>query len=151
MATAPPQCHSMHRELGYGEDGADHRDDVYDQRPKDQAEDAVQNFGLDRLDPRLEAQLSFAQGAAQSRDCSPLRSPFVANSAPSAASCTVAITASACGSVKPASRSLFATFNVSIIIALGRLAPASNLPTAKMASQQPIRQASAPGRCGTIN
>lgn len=43
--------------------------------------------------------------------------------------------------VKPASRSRFATFNVSIITALGRIPPARILVTTRIASQQPIEQA----------
>lgn len=81
-----------------------HRDDVDDQRAEDQAKDTIQNIGLDRFDLRLQARLGLGM------------SILVARLAPRAPSRSDATTASACGSVKPASRKRFATFTVSIAI-----------------------------------
>ena len=136
----------MSDQFRHREHRANDRNDVDDESAEDQAEDPAQNITLDRFDPRLQAQLGFAQLAAQAGDLGlelgtqlgdlglelgtqlgdlglelgtqlgDLRSALPARSAPAAASCTAAITASACGSVKPDSCSLFATFSVSIAI-----------------------------------
>jgi hypothetical protein len=48
--------------------GPDDGDDVDDERTEDQAEDAVQNIGFDRLDLSLQAQLGLAQLTPQIGD-----------------------------------------------------------------------------------
>ena len=58
----------MFDQLRHREHATDDRDDVDHERTEDQAEDAVQNIGLDRFDLRLQARHGFAHLAAQSDD-----------------------------------------------------------------------------------
>jgi hypothetical protein len=89
--------------------GRDDCDDIDDERTEDQGEDAAQDVRFDRLDFRLQAQRGLADRGAKLGDVRFRRKigcRFLDRGT----------TASACGSVKPASCSRFVIFSVSIAI-----------------------------------
>jgi hypothetical protein len=105
----------MSEQLRHGEKGPDFCDDCDDQRAKDHAPDAVYNVGLHPFERRLETHSSLPHTAGISGafaiETTHREQPRLASAA-----CTIAITASAGGSMNPASRSRFVTFRVSIAI-----------------------------------